>query len=66
MFVVDILSDGQHFSGEKRTRAFDVLKLKMFIEALDQAENWNSTHQGVLAKKLSLSILPSESLTLSL
>ena len=36
--VVDILSDGQHLSEEKRTQAFDVLKLKMFIEALDQGE----------------------------
>ena len=36
--VVDILS-GQHLSGEKRTRAFDVLKLKMFIESLGQVEN---------------------------
>ena len=36
--VVDIWSDGQHLSGEKRTRAFDVLKLKMFTEVLGQGE----------------------------
>ena len=38
LIVVDILSDGQHLSGEKWTRAFDVLKLKKFIEVLDQGE----------------------------
>lgn len=42
MFVVDILSDGQHLSGEKQTRAFYVLKLKMFIEGL------NSLHKNNL------------------
>ena len=36
--VVDILSNGQHLSGEKHTWAFGVLKLKMFIEILDQGE----------------------------
>ena len=36
--VVDILTDGQHLSGEKWTQALDVLKLKKFIEVLDQAE----------------------------
>lgn len=64
--VVDILSDGQHLSGEKCTRAFDVLKLKMFIEVLGQGELKWWTSKSSATQMLFFSILPPEGLSLSL